>query len=591
MAWSVKPSISDSGFPEASKWFRNRLPVTDDDWDALSDSAKLRAFNVAGVAQLDLVQDVWSGIDEAVSDGTTLAEFRAVVGERLAAAWGGSAPYRVETIFRTNVQSALNAGRYEQQNDPDVLAQRPLLRYSAILDSRTTEICKAAHGTVLPASDPWWHSHQPPCHHACFPAGTMIQTSLGRKPIELVAVGDKVLTHRLRWRNVTELHRSIGGDPLVSVRLACSGHLTGTANHPALTQRGWVELSALRLGDRLFHMPEVAGSDGVVVKDHDPLTDRAERPDAFDRDPLSAVRDFHDERNIGQVKIGENEAVSDDSERRLKDVSHGSLAQPIAEHGLAAGRLQFSQHMGAGVSPVFGSSCSRSLRDNLGSAQPASCAQLPCGHGDTRMSFLGVTERPMLASSAPGDEHVVQPLSGCGAPSVSTDPLCFYGLAPVPNPDAILSKQPTGPLHARKPQDGHDLAQAVEFDIVEVSQISAEPVSVQRKQSALYDTYAFSHGPHHISSCDVIETKYAPPCDLLFNLSVDEDESYVADEWIVHNCRSTAISLQDGDAPRTESPTTVAPAAGFGAPPTLNWSPDISRYDPELADAFLRRTA
>jgi hypothetical protein len=28
-------------------------------------------------------------------------------------------------------------------------------------------VCKAAHGTVLPADDKWWETHNPPCHFNC----------------------------------------------------------------------------------------------------------------------------------------------------------------------------------------------------------------------------------------------------------------------------------------------------------------------------------------------------------------------------------------------------------------------------------------
>ena len=38
----------------------------------------------------------------------------------------------------------------------------------------------------------------------CFPAGTMVLTSTGYCPIEQIAVGDIVLTHRQRWRRVTQ---------------------------------------------------------------------------------------------------------------------------------------------------------------------------------------------------------------------------------------------------------------------------------------------------------------------------------------------------------------------------------------------------
>lgn len=68
----------------------------------------------------------------------------------------------------------------------------------------------------------------------CFPAGTLILTQRGQVPIETVVVGDVVLTHKARWRRVT----ATGSDPgRAVVRVRGQGHpgLVCTPNHPFLT--------------------------------------------------------------------------------------------------------------------------------------------------------------------------------------------------------------------------------------------------------------------------------------------------------------------------------------------------------------------
>jgi len=64
----------------------------------------------------------------------------------------------------------------------------------------------------------------------CFPAGTMILSEKGYIPIEEIEVGDRVLTHRLRWKRVTETHSSIGDTVIIKGH----GHLglEVTHNHP-----------------------------------------------------------------------------------------------------------------------------------------------------------------------------------------------------------------------------------------------------------------------------------------------------------------------------------------------------------------------
>lgn len=161
------PEPSPNAYLQAVDWFRQRVPMTESDFARLEAHAHERAFTVAGVAQIDLVQDVWSALDKALAQGDTLEDFQDAVSTRLSEAWGGEQPWRVETVMRTNLQHAYSRGRWEQQSDPDVKELRPFWEFSAIMDLRTTEVCRVCEGTVLNADDPWWQQHNPPLHHQC----------------------------------------------------------------------------------------------------------------------------------------------------------------------------------------------------------------------------------------------------------------------------------------------------------------------------------------------------------------------------------------------------------------------------------------
>lgn len=163
----ARPPADPNKYSLAVEWFRSRLPLAPDEFLRIVGGAHERAFTVAGVAQLDLVSQVWEAVDDAIAKGTTLEDFRDAIEEKLTAAWGGEQPYRVETIFRTNVQHAYSRGRWEQQSDPEVKAIRPFWEFSAVMDTRTTPICRPLDGTVLSADDAFWKSHNPPLHHAC----------------------------------------------------------------------------------------------------------------------------------------------------------------------------------------------------------------------------------------------------------------------------------------------------------------------------------------------------------------------------------------------------------------------------------------
>ena len=141
--------------------------MTPDEYRALEDRARRKAFTVAGVMDLDLLNDTFKALDKAVAEGTTFETFAREVGEKLEATWGKADSVRLQTIFSTNVLSAYSAGRYKQLTDPDVLAERPYWFFDSVLDGRTSEICKHLDGTIRPADDPFWQTATPPLHHRC----------------------------------------------------------------------------------------------------------------------------------------------------------------------------------------------------------------------------------------------------------------------------------------------------------------------------------------------------------------------------------------------------------------------------------------
>lgn len=168
MTWKVSADPVD--FDEAIAWFRKRVGMTKADFERLTAAAKRKAFTVANVAQLDLVSQTWAAIDEAIKKGTPLADFKKAIGAELRAAWQGKVDdpaWRLETVFRTNVQLAYGAGRFKQATHPDVASDRPVWMFDAILDGRETDICHACDGTKLPSDDDWWKSHLPPLHFNC----------------------------------------------------------------------------------------------------------------------------------------------------------------------------------------------------------------------------------------------------------------------------------------------------------------------------------------------------------------------------------------------------------------------------------------
>lgn len=97
----------------------------------------------------------------AVATGRTIDE----ISEAIETALGGA--HRVRTGIRTNVFEAINEARYSTFTDPGLDGFVEALEYSAILDSRTTDICRHLDDRVYPVDAPEWNEYRPPNHFNC----------------------------------------------------------------------------------------------------------------------------------------------------------------------------------------------------------------------------------------------------------------------------------------------------------------------------------------------------------------------------------------------------------------------------------------
>lgn len=137
-----------------------------------------QAFTVAKMLDVDLLKQVRDSLDSALANGESFGAWKKEIGPILkAAGWWGNSPmpdpitgdivearlgsaWRLETIFRTNLQTAYAAGQWQQIQDQADVA--PFLMYDAIDDFRTRDAHRAWDGTVLPVRSAWWRTHYPP---------------------------------------------------------------------------------------------------------------------------------------------------------------------------------------------------------------------------------------------------------------------------------------------------------------------------------------------------------------------------------------------------------------------------------------------
>ncbi len=166
-------------FQEAIDDFRRRGIVTPEQWRAMDAAARTRAFTATLLATDSLRDTAHAQIARALEDGTTLREFAAAL--RSGEASLGvtpSDPAYLETVFRTNIATAYSAGRVQQMGSPAVLAARPYVQIRAIIDGRTTSVCRYLNGlTFNRQTDPGWSKYAAPNHFNCRTTEVVLETS------------------------------------------------------------------------------------------------------------------------------------------------------------------------------------------------------------------------------------------------------------------------------------------------------------------------------------------------------------------------------------------------------------------------------
>jgi SPP1 gp7 family putative phage head morphogenesis protein len=178
-------SVFNLPFDEAVAYFaRKGVVLSPNSWRQLWQDAHARAFTVARVTAADVVTDIQSELQRALAEGRTLNDFindleptlerrgwltptgegalitlpDGTVQKRLT-------PWRLETIFNTNLSSAYSVGRYEQIMQ--VADRRPWWQYMTVGDSHVRPEHAALHGLVWRYDHPVWDRIYPPNGFNC----------------------------------------------------------------------------------------------------------------------------------------------------------------------------------------------------------------------------------------------------------------------------------------------------------------------------------------------------------------------------------------------------------------------------------------
>jgi SPP1 gp7 family putative phage head morphogenesis protein len=127
------------------------------------------SFTVAKMLDSDMLADVKASLEKAMESGTPFKQWANEITPMLEAkGWLGNQAnpaWRLETIFRTNMQSAYAVGEWQQIRAQEEIA--PFLMYDAVDDFRTRPEHHALDGEIHPVGSTFWKHYHPPNDYNC----------------------------------------------------------------------------------------------------------------------------------------------------------------------------------------------------------------------------------------------------------------------------------------------------------------------------------------------------------------------------------------------------------------------------------------
>ncbi|MCP4336485.1 MAG: hypothetical protein GY679_01380 [Mycoplasma sp.] len=160
---------------------------------------------------------------------------------------------QIQTAVRTTTNHILNQTKdtFYKANDDMIKGYE----WVSTLDNRTSLICASLDGKVdyYDGSRRELNGETPPAHPNSVIKGTLITTKRGLIPIEEIKAGDYVLTHRGRFMRAYNTLIKKNDRTILKLKSSDGVGVSLTDDHPILTHnKGWVNAGDVDIGDVIF---------------------------------------------------------------------------------------------------------------------------------------------------------------------------------------------------------------------------------------------------------------------------------------------------------------------------------------------------
>lgn len=197
-------------FNEAIDHFKSRGIVNADAFEKMTSVERARSFFVAKTQSESVVAGMKSKLETTLTNGGSLREFQneflksfSEEGDR---AGQKAARSYLETVYRTNIGTSYNAGRFQAQTSPAVAELYPYWQYVTAHDGRVRSAHERLHGKLWRVGSEEGQSFYPPNGFNC--RCTMIVTDkFNQKSFDKEADSSAIVAEGFFGSPMAEIHR------------------------------------------------------------------------------------------------------------------------------------------------------------------------------------------------------------------------------------------------------------------------------------------------------------------------------------------------------------------------------------------------
>ena len=484
-------------------------------------------------------------INQIVINAYSKGEALNTITNQIQTAFTGIIKPQAESLARTGyAHYTAQANEAMIQDNADILSD---YYYVVTFDSRLSDICRNVSIRYNPKGKRFSVGDKaapfPPLHFNAVAEGEKIKTMDGNKPIENVAVGDMVLTHKNRYKKVLTVMRKRNDSGVVRVLSFKSGRkIRVTDEHPVLVDGvGWVRADQVKVGDSLFESTNKKGpvcDGGPVIKRNPDYY-----PSLFDGEEVFSEVAFKSGDMASSINL------DSDLMFNINEIPNG-VADDVLVNKPVAKKINKGPFTFDVIGPIFNS---------FGFKGFSFCSRI------SHRVFIGhsIGVRSMNVGSF---------LSHTEGPMISADTDTFRGF------NFSSLRRSFGPTHwfnvMNSAPSTHGPVSEVKFSLNGPKRFfKNKVVLIKKRMEKLFINKTCAVENHWntsvVSSITIVEHNKD-----VYNLEVEEDNTYLVDNIVVHNCRTRRIATPKGWMP-TGDKSSVGGRVGGGE----NYEERLERKD------------